>query len=415
MKIAIAAENASARLGGEAILPLKYAQLLHARGHQVRMLTHERNRAALAADAPEIAALTGFIADTWLHRLIFRAGQRLTAILRENLFGNLLVLLTALEMRRRLRVLVAQGAVDLVHQPIPVSPTAPSLLHSLGVPVVIGPMNGGMDYPPGYRRHQSALGRALLRLGRGLARGINRAIPGKPRAAALLVANARTRAALPVAHRRIFELVENGVDFAIWQAPEAPARAQGFRLVYIGRLVDWKAVDVTLAAIAAARTARPDLEITLDIIGDGPERARLEGLAGDGVRFLGFLPQTACRDHLLAGHALILNSLRECGGAVVLEAMALGRPVIASDWGGPADYVTPDTGILVHPAPAESFSARLAEAIVTVAASPARAEAMGQAGFARAHAVFDWQSKIDRIEQIYAEALADTAMKGGQG
>ncbi len=405
MKIAIAAENASARFGGEAVLPLKYAQLLRERGHEVSLLTHERNRAGLQADAPDLAADAIFIPDTRMHRLIFRLGARMPTLLREHLFGNLLVLLTALAMRRQLRALVAAGQVEIVHQPIPVSPAAPSLLHGLGVPVVIGPMNGGMDYPPSYRHHDAKLGRVFLRFGRAMARGVNWLIPGKRRATLLLVANARTRAALPVAHPQVIELVENGVDFRLWRAPVGVTKVDGFRLVFMGRLIPLKAVDATLEALAIARAARPDLDIRLDILGDGPERARLAGLAGDGVRFLGFLPQTECRDHLAASHALILNSLRECGGAVVLEAMALGLPVIASDWGGPADYVTPETGFLIHPEPPQDFAARLAKAILTLASDPARAQAMGQAGLARVSEQFDWQAKIDRMEDIYAQAL----------
>ncbi|TVP72554.1 MAG: glycosyltransferase [Rhodobacteraceae bacterium] len=405
MKIAIAAENASARFGGEAVLPLKYAQLLRNRGHAVSLITHARNRAGLQADAPDLAADAIFIPDTRLHRLIFRLGTPLPTILREHLFGNLLVLLTALAMRRQLRALVAAGQVEIIHQPIPVSPAAPSLIHGLGVPVVIGPMNGGMDYPPSYRHHDAKLGRVFLRLGRAMARGVNWLIPGKRRATILLVANARTRAALPVAHPQVIDLVENGVDFTLWAAPQAVAKADGFRLIFMGRLIPLKAVDVTLEALAIARAARPDLDIGLDILGDGPERACLAALAGDGVRFLGFLPQAECRDHLAASHALILNSLRECGGAVVLEAMALGLPVIASDWGGPADYVTPQTGFLVHPEPPQDFAARLADAILALARDPARAQAMGQAGLARVSEQFDWQAKIDRMEEIYAQAL----------
>ena len=46
---------------------------------------------------------------------------------------------------------------------------------------------------------------------------------------------------------------------------------------------------------------------------------------------------------------MVLPSMRECGGAVVLEAMASGVPVIAAKWGGPADYISEGTGILIPP------------------------------------------------------------------
>lgn len=414
MKIAIAAENASVRFGGEAILPLKYAQLLRARGHDIHLLTHERNRADMVQDAPDLLDNTIFIKDSWLHKLIFRMGRPMPNVVREHLFGNLLVLLTALSMRRRLRGLVAGGHVEVIHQPIPVSPAAPSLIYGFGVPVVIGPMNGGMDYPPSFRQHDTAFARLFLRMGRTAAQLVNWLIPGKRRAATLLVANARTRAALPLAHPNVIELVENGVDFALWGP--APARAKSgddsrFRLVFMGRLIALKAVDITFEALALARAQRPDLDISLDILGDGPERAHLVQIAPEGVHFAGFLPQSACRAHLADTDALILNSLRECGGAVVLEAMALGLPVIAADWGGPADYIAPDTGFLVPPEPGHSFAQRLSEAIVALASDRARAREMGAAGRALVHEKFDWQSKIDTIEDVYANALSQTRPK----
>ena len=100
---------------------------------------------------------------------------------------------------------------------------------------------------------------------------------------------------------------------------------------------------------ATARAVRRhDLE--LHIIGDGGIRSQLEALAGelglgDRVVFHGFVPQDQCASLLAGIDALLLPSLYECGGAVVLEAMAMGLPVIATKWGGPADYLDEKTGI----------------------------------------------------------------------
>ena len=88
----------------------------------------------------------------------------------------------------------------MIHQPIPVSPKLPSSLHGFGVPVVIGPMNGGMTYPPGNEDHESALARCFIAVPRQIAVAMYVMFPGKRRASALLVANARTPGALPVRH-----------------------------------------------------------------------------------------------------------------------------------------------------------------------------------------------------------------------
>jgi glycosyltransferase involved in cell wall biosynthesis len=202
---------------------------------------------------------------------------------------------------------------------------------------------------------------------------------------------------------------ENGVDLAIWRKPEdRPLRSPGqaLRLVYIGRLVDWKAVDITLEALARSRAQGVPIELV--VVGDGPERARLEAraarpdLAG-AVEFRGFLPQADCATILGRADALILNSVFECGGAVVLEAMAMGLPVIASEWGGPADYIDETCGLLVSPVPKQDFATRLAEAMMRLAADPELCARMGEAGAMKVRREYDWDQKIDRILRIYAE------------
>jgi glycosyltransferase involved in cell wall biosynthesis len=207
--------------------------------------------------------------------------------------------------------------------------------------------------------------------------------------------------------------VENGVDLSTWGGviPEATAdRAHGgtFRLVFMGRLVAWKAVELTLQAVTLCRSAGHD--VVLDILGDGPERQTLEALCqkldiGEFVHFHGFQPQVECARVLRQSNALILNSVRECGGAVVLEAMSLGLPVIAADWGGPADYVDASCGILVSPIPRADFAARLAEAISRLAVDPELCRRMGEAGHAKILMEYDWEKKVDRMLEIYRSVL----------
>lgn len=408
--IVIVAANASDSFGGEAILPLHYFRVLRARGRRVVLLTHARSRPSLSSIFGPDCANILYVPDTAWHRAIWRMGKPFPAQIRVNVFDMALRLLDERMQARMIRKLVAEGRTDLIHQPTPVSPKAPSSIYGLGVPVVIGPMNGGMSYPPGYEDFQTGLDRwftPAARLLSGLANGL---LPGKRRAAVLLVSNDRTRRALPVRHPNVIKMPENGVDLDTFKtgARRAPSPAGTLRLVFMGRLVSWKAVDVTLRALADAR--RRGVIATLDILGDGEERARLEILTAelglvDAVTFHGFLAQGACVDHLRRADALILNSLYECGGAVVLEAMSQGLPVIASDWGGPRDYIDETTGILVAPSPREGFAARLADAMCRLAADPDLRVAMGQSGADRIHRDFDWDRKAIEIERVYAGAL----------
>lgn len=415
-RVLIAAEHASARFGGEAALPLHYFRVLRRRGVPVWLLTHARTRAELSGLYPDDAHIH-YIEDTAFHRAMWRIGKRLPDAIAYATTGFLSRLSTQLAQRRLARRLVREQGIDVVHQPMPVSPREPSTLHGLGAPVLIGPMNGGMDYPSAFRRQRGAVERLLFTVGRASATALNRLMPGKRRAATLLVANRRTRDALPGGlSAEVVELVENGVDLNLWRAPsssEDPAPATT-TFVYMGRLVDWKAVDLLIEAFARARSDAP---MRLWILGDGSERCRLEALARElgiagtqaegigAVHFAGWLAQSACAEKLREADALVLPSLLECGGAVVLEAMSMAKPVIATAWGGPLDYLDPSCGVLVPPSSREAIVAGFAAAMVDLAKSPSTRRRLGAAGLLKVRREFDWELKVDRILTLYADAM----------
>ncbi len=216
LKILIVVEHASARFGGEAVLPIHYFRELRARGLPVWLLTHARTREELAQLFPAEDRIV-YIEDTRFHIAMFRVGRHLPDRVGYLTTGFLSRVSTQIAQRRVARRLVREHDIDVIHQPIPVSPREPSLLFGLGAPVIIGPMNGGMEYPPAFRQRRGIFEQALVWFGRASARILNVLMPGKRRAAMLLVANGRTRAALAVPTQgRVAELVENGVDLSLW-------------------------------------------------------------------------------------------------------------------------------------------------------------------------------------------------------
>lgn len=405
-------ESASAQFGGEAALPLHYFRVLRSMDVEVWLVAHARTRSELAALFPDCRNIL-FVEDTAFHRWMWRLGRLVPARLSSVTFGFASRLSTQFAARRIARQLVRREAIDIVHQPMPVSPKEPSLLHGMGCPVVIGPMNGGMTYPPGFRLSQGVAERLALAIGRRATNLLSRWMPGKRKAAVLLVANARTRAALPAgASARVIEMVENGVDLASWPvAPSSrPAPDRATRFVFIGRLVDWKAVDCLIDAFALAAPALP---MTLAVIGEGDQRPSLESLARSkgreveaAIEFTGWLSQAGCAERLRDADCLVLPSLYECGGAVVLEAMASGKPVIATKWGGPADYLDSGSGILVEPKDRDSFVDGLREAMLGLAASPATRAELGARGRAKVIADYDWDRKVVGMLDVYREAIA---------
>src|SRR5207248_7883518 len=264
------------------------------------------------------------------------------------------------------------------------------------------PLNGGMEYPPAFRGEHGRLSRLGLLAGRLLANIFNLLIPGKRLARFILVANRRTLEALPSGIKgQVIEMVENGVDLSIWlRKPPLPKTLDlAVRFVFIGRLIDWKALEIVLEALHRLHGQIP---ASLEIIGDGPMRQRWEAATDQlGLRpvvtFTGFMSQRDCAERLRGADVLVLPSLFECGGAVVLEAMAVGLPVIATAWGGPADYLNDACGLLVPPRSREQFVADLSAALLRLARSPELRQAMGRAGRRRVEEYFDWERKIDRI------------------
>lgn len=419
LRVLIVAEHASAQFGGEAALPLLYYRLLRQRGIPVWLVVHERTRTELKTLFPQDGAHLVFVADTSAHRLLWQLSRLLPARLSNFTTGFAMRFLTQLAQRRVVRQLVREQRISVIHQPMPVSPKEPSLIHGMGAPVIIGPMNGGIDYPPAFRHMQSRTENLAIAAGRGFATLMNRLLPGKRRAALLLVANERTRRALPAGVcTRVEIMVENGVDLNLWRpAADATSRLPSptARYVFIGRLVDWKAVDLLLHAFSRAVMTSP---MTLAIFGDGSERANLEQLARElgiftdeaaappgKVKFFGWMSQADCAVRLQQCDVLVLPSLMECGGAVVLEAMAMGMPAIATDWGGPADYIDSASGILVAPASRPAFIENLALALTRMAKSPKTRMAMGKAARARVVQHFDWEIKVNRMLALYRSVM----------
>ena len=332
-------------------------------------------------------------------------------------------LITQISQRRLAQKIVQEQSIDVIHQPILVSPKEPSTIFQMNAPVVIGPMNGGMKYPPGFSRENNLVDLGV-ETGRLFANLFNTLIPGKRQATTILVANQRTKESLPKGVTgKIIEIVENGVDLSVWkpkgnntlESANLTTRVestQPVRFVFVGRLVSWKAVDLLLRAFKYLSTQMPG---SLEIIGDGEERSDLETLAQELqlnsdnktlVNFTGFLTQSDCAQRLQSADVMVLPSLYECGGAVILEAMTMGIPVIATKWGGPVDYLDESCGILVEPKTPDLFVLNLANAMVTLAESPDLRHRMGRAGYQRILDRFNWEVKVDTMLDIYREAIA---------
>jgi len=408
IRVLLVAEHASSKFGGEAMLPLQYFRHLRRRGLDVTMVLHERCRGSMEAEFGKDCPDIHYVADSAINVLCHRIGSKLPKFIGDFSFGAVSHLDTQIRQRELVREIVRRKRIQVVHEPIPVSPKMPSLMHDLGAPVIIGPMNGGMDFPPAYRPRFDVSG-IFVRAMRLSANLMNRLMPGKRRADVLLVANERSRAALPssVFPERARLLVENAVDLQVFNAAQSATpteRGPIPRICYAGAVIPWKHVHLIVEACLSLQGRGRDF--ILEIFGDGSslDQVRMQAAPlGERAVFHGYVSQLELASGLRHADMLVLSSMRECGGAVVLEAMASGLPVVATNWGGPADYIDPSCGILLDPLPPSQFVPTLADAIDSLLRDPARRRAMGQSGIRRIETMFNWDIKIDYMVELYRE------------
>lgn len=181
------------------------------------------------------------------------------------------------------------------------------------------------------------------------------------------------------------------------------------RLVCVARLVRLKGHAVLLDA--AARLAAEGVPFEIVLAGDGPERRHLEervrrlGLAGK-VHFAGWVSAAQVRDAIRAARALVLPSLSEGLPVVVMEALALGRPVIASALSAIPELVEPGvTGWLVPAGSPEHLTRAMREAL---SAAPDRLGEMGRVGVRLVSERHDASRQALRLLELFRGGLAET-------
>jgi glycosyltransferase involved in cell wall biosynthesis len=184
--------------------------------------------------------------------------------------------------------------------------------------------------------------------------------------------------------------------------PPAPLNKHQAIVACAGRLVLKKGIDVAIRAMVPVRQQIPHARLL--IAGDGPERSRLEQLAtdlglGDRVAFRGWVKPENMSAFLNEATVLAVPSrTMEPFGNVAVEAMQMGRPVVATSEGGLAEVVAHgDTGFLVN----SEDAAALAKRIVELMANPELSKKMGEAGRARARLLFSLERYVQDYIKLY--------------
>jgi glycosyltransferase involved in cell wall biosynthesis len=200
-------------------------------------------------------------------------------------------------------------------------------------------------------------------------------------------------------------VVRCGVDDDYLAAPRVPI-PMAPRLVCVGRLCEQKGQLILIEA--AAELARSGLAFELVLVGDGELRTELERSVNDKglartVRFVGWASNERVREEILAARALVLPSFAEGLPVVLMEAFALGRPVISTYVAGIPELVVPGSGWLV---PAGSLSPLVAAMRQALTAPPSMLEKMGAAGEKRVRELHEVRASAKTLSSLVREVAA---------
>lgn len=252
-------------------------------------------------------------------------------------------------------------------------------------------------------------------------------LPGPPHAryvadlqrADALISDGWAAKQLPSMIGRPVDDVLKGVDIDTF-TPEGPnVRAQqGFAgkklVICVTRLVPIKNLPMMLDAVAKVRSQCPDVMLVL--VGEGPQQPVLEartrelGIA-DVVRFAGYVAQHETPAWYRAADVFALSSDFDNSPNVVLEAMACGLPIVATDVGGLREYVTsPANGLLTPKGDADAFAA----ALLTLLNDPHRSRVTGYHNRHDAVTRFSWAVSAARMRAVYQRVVDEFAGRRGR-
>jgi glycosyltransferase involved in cell wall biosynthesis len=339
---------------------------------------------------------------SWSFRRIFKSNYRSQAL---TAFGYPLSIAFEWHAWRQLRRRIHFGQFDVVLRLLPIAPVLPSLfaffLRNGPVPFVIGPINGSLPWPPGFTQADNQ--RQWISGLRNFYRFLPFARGTYDNAAAIVAGSSQTYAEFAQHREKLFFLPENGVSRSLCcDTVRSAERNRRLELIFVGGLYPFKACDLALRA--AAPLLKGDLA-RFTAVGDGPERSRLERLTRSlqiekSVYFCGSLSHDETIERMGSSDVLLFPSVREFGGAVVFEALAVGAVPVVADFGGPGDIVNPQVGYKVPLINEGDMVSRMEKILIDLAQNKDCLEGLRQQGMAYARELLTWDRKAQALTAI---------------
>lgn len=309
--------------------------------------------------------------------------------------------------RSWIKARLAEGErFDVAHQVVPVAMRYPSPAAGLDIPLVVGPVGGSLESPPGFVPEEGATPwYQRLRALDGIRLRHDPLLRRTYESADCVIGVAPyVGEHLEDLRIRRFEIMSETAVHSIREPIDRTTRDGTVRLLHVGRIVRTKGLrDVIRAMVTLG-----DLDVRLDVLGDGNDREACEELVrtsglSERVVFHGKVSRATVDEFYERADVFVFPSYREPGGNVSLEAMSFGLPVIVCERGGPGANVDDSCGFRLATDSPEQLAADCAVAIRRLAEDRALRLRMGSAAREWAASHHLWQHRVERMEQIYAE------------
>ena len=313
---------------------------------------------------------------------------------------------------------ILKGNYDIVHAITPMMPRYPVKVVKVckNTPFIIGPVNGGVPFPKSFQdvaRQEFSYFNFLRSVGRFIIPGYQETYK---KADYIFAGSTYTLNLI----KRLFNLkdkqtelfYENGIDdsFVRETITEKDKDKSHINLLFVGRLVPYKGADILVEAVSKLDPS-VQKKVDLTIVGDGSERSNLEQQVQKlnlekQIIFTGWVAQQETLKYYRDSDIFCFPSIREFGGAVVLEAMANGLPCIVVNNGGIGEYVTEEAGFRINPDSREYVVQELKKCIEKLVEDQVLRQSMSFNALKRAKE-FTWNAKAKRIIEVYYKVLAD--------
>ena len=418
MRILLSCYYFSPYRGGEAAVGWKYATGLANLGHDVTVIYGDLSETMpMKADVERYTRETGFPKNL---SAVHVPPDSLTQTVH-NLHakpGLFFLYYPAYRLWQKSNLLVAkrlhqERAFDIAHHLTIIGFREPGYLWQLDIPFAWGPINGAALMPWGFIPTLGWKGRYQNTL-RNLLNWLQIRLPSRSKKAA---ANASKIWAVTEDDRRMVEdiwghkaetMIETGAD----RQQEAKIRDRRsdspLRLVWCGILEARKSLHLVLRALAILP---PEINFELHIVGDGAERDNWRELGeqlslGERVIWHGRVTHAEVQNLMSSGHALIHSSVKEGTPHVVLEAMALGMPVICHDACGMGVAVDETSGIKVLMQDPETSIKGFRDAVMRLCTETGLLTRLSEGALDRA-LFLSWENKVQQVDEAYRKILTN--------